>query len=72
MSDIIKNVYIPAIEAYYPSGLKEMQDIADGAEVSLESVVLLNARYVLQGWETTVRTSLLWSRQTGLPLFRMI
>jgi isopenicillin-N N-acyltransferase-like protein len=47
MSNIIRNVYIPAIKACYPSGLDEMQGIADGAEVSLESVVLLNARYDL-------------------------
>ena len=47
MSEIIKTVYIPAIKAHYPSGLQEMQGIADGAEVSLESVVLLNARYDL-------------------------
>ena len=47
MSNIIKHVYIPAIKAHYPSGLEEMQGIADGAEVSLESVILLNARYDL-------------------------
>src|ERR1700678_1215063 len=47
MSEIIKNVYIPAIKAYYPSGLQEMQGIADGAGVALEAIVLLNARYDL-------------------------
>ena len=47
MSEIIKNVYIAAIKAYYPSGLQEMQGIADGAGVALEAIVLLNARYDL-------------------------
>lgn len=47
MSNIINDVYIPAITEYYPSGLQEMRGIADGAEVSLESIVLLNARYDL-------------------------
>ncbi|TPX10062.1 uncharacterized protein E0L32_001259 [Thyridium curvatum] len=47
MNAIIKNVYKPALEQYYPSGFKEMQGIADGAEVTLEDVILLNSRYDL-------------------------
>lgn len=47
MQRIIKNIYIPNIKAHYPSGLEEMQGIADGAGVSLEDIVLLNARYDL-------------------------
>lgn len=47
MERIIKEVYIPNIKAFYPAGLEEMRGIADGAQVSLEDVVLLNARYDL-------------------------
>src|ERR1700712_3773595 len=44
---IIYEVYLPAIKTYFPSGLEEMQGIADGAEVSLEDIIILNARYDL-------------------------
>ncbi|OAA66320.1 peptidase C45 acyl-coenzyme A:6-aminopenicillanic acid acyl-transferase [Cordyceps fumosorosea ARSEF 2679] len=47
MELIIKEIYIPNIAAHYPAGLEEMRGIADGAHVSLEDVVLLNARYDL-------------------------
>ncbi|KAE9375888.1 peptidase C45 acyl-coenzyme A:6-aminopenicillanic acid acyl-transferase [Stipitochalara longipes BDJ] len=47
MSKIITDVYIPSIEKYYPSGLQEMKGIADGAGVTLEDIILLNARYDL-------------------------
>jgi isopenicillin-N N-acyltransferase like protein len=47
MSKIITDVYIPSIEKYYPSGLQEMKGIAAGAGVTLEDIVLLNARYDL-------------------------
>lgn len=47
MQRIIKDVYIPNIKAHYPAGLDEMRGIAEGAGVSLEDVVLLNARYDL-------------------------
>ena len=47
MERIIKEVYIPALGQYYPSGLEEMRGIADGAGVTLEDIVLLNARYDL-------------------------
>ncbi|KAJ9137495.1 Peptidase C45 acyl-coenzyme A [Pleurostoma richardsiae] len=44
---IIREVYIPALKKYYPSGLEEMRGISDGAGVTLEDIVLLNARYDL-------------------------
>ncbi|TQS32436.1 hypothetical protein Golomagni_07246 [Golovinomyces magnicellulatus] len=44
---IIKDVYIPGIEKYFPEALPELQGIADGAEVALEDIVILNARYDL-------------------------
>lgn len=47
MHKIINEVYIPNVTAHYPAGLEEMRGIADGAGVSLEDVVLLNARYDL-------------------------
>lgn len=47
MNSIISDVYIPALKLYYPSGFEEMQGIADGSEVTLEDVVLLNSRYDL-------------------------
>lgn len=46
-SKIINEVYIPAIKTYFPSGLEEMQGIADGSEVPLEDIIILNARYDL-------------------------
>ena len=47
MNSIIEHVYKPALEQYYPSGLQEMKGIADGAEVTLDDVILLNSRYDL-------------------------
>lgn len=47
MEAIIQHVYKPALEQYYPSGLQEMQGIADGAGVTLDDVILLNSRYDL-------------------------
>ncbi|UNI19502.1 hypothetical protein JDV02_005684 [Purpureocillium takamizusanense] len=47
MSTIIEKVYIPALESFYPSGFDEMRGIADGADVSLDDIVLLNSRYDL-------------------------
>jgi isopenicillin-N N-acyltransferase-like protein len=47
MYKIINEVYIPTVEKYYPSGLQEMRGIAEGAAVSFEDIVLLNARYDL-------------------------
>ncbi|KAH7025665.1 uncharacterized protein B0I36DRAFT_293256 [Microdochium trichocladiopsis] len=44
---IIRESYLPALEAKYPTGLDEMRGIAAGAEVPLEDIVMLNARYDL-------------------------
>ncbi|KAI8663133.1 hypothetical protein LRP88_07335 [Fusarium phalaenopsidis] len=41
------DVYIPNIAEFYPAALEEMRGIAVGAGVTLEDVVLLNARYDL-------------------------
>lgn len=46
-SEYIRTSYLPAIEQIFPTGLWEMQGIAAGAEVSLEEIVFLNARYDL-------------------------
>jgi isopenicillin-N N-acyltransferase like protein len=43
----IQHVYIPGIKEYYPTALEEMRGIAEGAGVSLEDIVMLNARYDL-------------------------
>lgn len=43
----IERYYIPALKEHFPQGLQEMEGIAQGANVSLEDVVLLNARYDL-------------------------
>ena len=45
--NFVRDNYLEAIEKYYPSGFAEMQGIADGAGVSLEDIVILNARYDL-------------------------
>ena len=45
--NFVKRNYLKAIQQYYPSGLAEMQGIADGAGVTLEDIVILNARYDL-------------------------
>lgn len=66
MSNIISNIYIPAIKAYYPSGLEEMRGIADGAEVTLEDVVLLNARYDLARLGDEAATNQSPNSTTGL------
>lgn len=47
MRRIINEIYIPNITAHYPAGLEEMRGIGDGANVALEDIVLLNARYDL-------------------------
>lgn len=46
-SKIVNEVYIPAIKTYFPSGLEEMQGIAEGSEVPLVDIIILNARYDL-------------------------
>ncbi|CAG2103098.1 unnamed protein product, partial [Medioppia subpectinata] len=42
--------YVKALNKYFPSGLQEMRGIATGADVSLEDIILLNARYELMKW----------------------
>ncbi|EHK24174.1 uncharacterized protein TRIVIDRAFT_67793 [Trichoderma virens Gv29-8] len=44
---IIKEVYLPGIERYFPEALPELQGIADGAGVDLDEILFLNARYDL-------------------------
>lgn len=44
---IIRDVYLPGIEKYFPEALPELQGIADGAGVDLDQVLMLNARYDL-------------------------
>lgn len=44
---IIKEVYLPGIEKYFPEALPELQGIADGAGVDLDQIFFLNARYDL-------------------------
>ncbi|KAH7160523.1 hypothetical protein B0J13DRAFT_494178 [Dactylonectria estremocensis] len=46
-SKIIESVYLPAFEKFYPTGLEEIRGIADGAGVTVEDVIMLNARYDL-------------------------
>ncbi|KAH7136220.1 major facilitator superfamily domain-containing protein [Dactylonectria macrodidyma] len=46
-SKIINTVYLPAFEKFYPTGLEEIRGIADGAGVTVEEVIMLNARYDL-------------------------
>lgn len=43
----ISNIYVPGLKKYFPSALEEMQGIADGAGVSVEEIIMLNARYDL-------------------------
>lgn len=42
-----RDYYIPAIESEFPQGLEEMKGIADGANVGLAEIIMLNARYDL-------------------------
>ncbi|KAH6682062.1 peptidase C45 acyl-coenzyme A:6-aminopenicillanic acid acyl-transferase [Halenospora varia] len=43
----INDVYLPVISDKYPEGIEEMKGIADGANVGLSDIVLLNSRYDL-------------------------
>ncbi|XWW92725.1 hypothetical protein V2A60_000651 [Cordyceps javanica] len=43
----VHEYYIPSIKAEFPRGLDEMKGIAEGANVGLEDIVMLNARYDL-------------------------
>jgi hypothetical protein len=56
----IQEVYLPAIQTHYVEGLEEMRGIADGAEVPLSDIILLNARYDLSRVQTNSTHSNLW------------
>lgn len=43
----IHSIYIPALKQQFPSALEEMNGIAAGAGVSLEEIIMVNARYDL-------------------------
>ncbi|KAH8881838.1 hypothetical protein GQ53DRAFT_886846 [Thozetella sp. PMI_491] len=43
----IHSMYIPGLKQYFPSALEEMKGIAAGAGVSLEEIIMVNARYDL-------------------------
>lgn len=43
----INNIYVPGLQEYFPSALEEMQGIAEGAGVTIEEIIMLNARYDL-------------------------
>ena len=43
--------YLKALEKYYPSGLMEIKGVAIGANVSIEDIIILNARYELLRWK---------------------
>ncbi|KAK9776131.1 putative Peptidase C45 hydrolase domain-containing protein [Seiridium cardinale] len=43
----IRSIYIPGLKQYFPSALEEMDGIAAGAGVSLEEIIMVNARYDL-------------------------
>ncbi|EKV05349.1 Acyl-coenzyme A:6-aminopenicillanic-acid-acyltransferase 40 kDa form, putative [Penicillium digitatum PHI26] len=47
VSSVIKNCYIPGLQRYWPSGWEEMRGVAAGAGVTVEEIVMLNARYDL-------------------------
>ncbi|KAJ5977771.1 Peptidase C45 acyl-coenzyme A:6-aminopenicillanic acid acyl-transferase [Penicillium viridicatum] len=47
VSRVIQNCYIPGLQRYWPSGWEEMRGVAAGACVTVEDIVLLNARYDL-------------------------
>lgn len=43
----IHKMYLPALKQYFPAGLEEMKGIAEGAGVTLEEIIMVNARYDL-------------------------
>ncbi|KAJ5964955.1 Peptidase C45 acyl-coenzyme A:6-aminopenicillanic acid acyl-transferase [Penicillium vulpinum] len=47
VSRVIHNCYIPGLQRYWPSGWEEMRGVAAGAGVTIEDIVMLNARYDL-------------------------
>ncbi|KAJ5578810.1 Peptidase C45 acyl-coenzyme A:6-aminopenicillanic acid acyl-transferase [Penicillium hispanicum] len=44
---VISECYIPGLQLYWPSGWEEMRGVAAGAGVTIEEIVMLNARYDL-------------------------
>ncbi|CAG2104795.1 unnamed protein product, partial [Medioppia subpectinata] len=50
VEEFMNKNYVKALNKYFPSGLQEMRGIAAGAEVSLEDIIALNARYELMKW----------------------
>lgn len=62
----VRDYYIPAIEAEFPRGLEEMKGIAEGANVGLGEIVMLNARYDLSRHVRNAQGSL--SECTSLSL----
>lgn len=65
---IIQESYLLATEKHFPDGLQEMQGIAAGAEVDLEDIFLLNARYDLArltGHMVSECTSMAYLDQSG-------
>ncbi|KXG54481.1 Peptidase C45, acyl-coenzyme A:6-aminopenicillanic acid acyl-transferase [Penicillium griseofulvum] len=47
ISRVIHSCYIPGLQRYWPSGWEEMRGVAAGAGVTIEDIVMLNARYDL-------------------------
>ncbi|CZR62694.1 uncharacterized protein PAC_12591 [Phialocephala subalpina] len=68
----IRNVYLPAIEKDFVAGLEEMRGIADGAEVDLSDIILLNARYDLARLQGTSKvgecTSMAYLQDRGAEM----
>ncbi|CAG2103097.1 unnamed protein product [Medioppia subpectinata] len=50
VEEFMNKNYVKALNKYFPSGLQEMRGIATGADVSLEDIIALNARYELMKW----------------------
>ncbi|KAI4859977.1 hypothetical protein F4820DRAFT_131269 [Hypoxylon rubiginosum] len=43
----INDIYVPGLKEYFPSALEEMKGIAEGSGVTVEEIIMLNARYDL-------------------------
>ncbi|KAI2623114.1 peptidase C45 acyl-coenzyme A:6-aminopenicillanic acid acyl-transferase [Hypoxylon sp. NC1633] len=43
----INDIYVTGLKEYFPSALDEMKGIAEGAGVTVEEIIMLNARYDL-------------------------
>ncbi|KAI6081289.1 acyl-coenzyme A:6-aminopenicillanic acid acyl-transferase-domain-containing protein [Hypoxylon rubiginosum] len=43
----INDIYVPGLKEYFPSALEEMEGIAEGSGVTVEEIIMLNARYDL-------------------------